>query len=1086
MSAHGSHDEAGASQLILACGPRDAESALLQILDDEIPHPLPPELLRRPVWVVVPSRALADHVAARLVAHRGHAVAGCAVLTLARLAGEIVQRAGQRAAPSRAAYELRLRWAFAEEASLESLIRRHPRAFRAARQSVRDLVDALHEPLAPDELDEITGELPEHARALVRVAATLHAEASDPATPTQRIPVDPDAAPMLRARRVLETGDPADLLPARCVIFHGIANAPGTRLDLVEAVCRAVRARVVVDVPRLPERAGEAGGGFTARLLERLAWLETVERPAAVPTLDPRLVEAADEDAEARFVAERVRALLDAEPALPPERIGVVARDAQGYGLRLARAFRRRGIPYAAPFVAGTPTAALRTLAAQLAVLERGPEAPVTRWLEAFGAADGEDGLLPSEARLALAVVGVARLGELAALDLTGHGERIRLPVGTRDTPDEDESRPRSASVPADALRRLAARAGTTLEGLGPPQWPERAATRAHLDALGQLLRDVASGAKPHTFIAAARELAASFPEDRPVERDEVLVVLRRAFENAVKAELTESRGGVRILGAMHARGLTFDHLFLVGLRRDAFPRLVREDALVGDGARRVLRQVLPDVPVKREGVEEERWLFASLLSSSPSLTLTWPKTFGGGQAATPSPLVMQLARGLGLDMDDATRVPSHLGLGHGPALRDGAPRPALEAAIAAGLHGDRETNERLVAVASRDADFWRAESLAEHEHARLAATRARVASEMDRIDGRDLGPYLGTVGPARSPSRAPWVTRLQGQARCAWQAFLERELRVRPMPDPLEALPAHTPALVGSVVHGALASVLRRAGARAHVALAVILDDAGTAWPSRAAIDVEGALLAAAREVLREEGVGTPGFEHVLARVARPFVERALDLTEAERANGLMHLGAEIEGRADVPLAEGESAPLRFRADRVDRAADGSLRLVDYKTGGPVTRVARGDRREKRILEALESGEILQGATYASAVEPAGAGVYLHLAADLDDAVARVAIEADDEAARAVFADAHEILRRAFEAGVNVPRLVAHDLDQRPRACSYCDVREACVQGSSAARRRLVAFLESDTAEDDPTHALARALHERHGGNEA
>ena len=66
------------------------------------------------------------------------------------------------------------------------------------------------------------------------------------------------------------------------------------------------------------------------------------------------------------------------------------------------------------------------------------------------------------------------------------------------------------------------------------------------------------------------------------------------------------------------ARARTFDHLFLIGLNRDVFPRSMREDPLLPDDLRRILQRVLPDVPIKRAGFDEERYLFAQLLSARP------------------------------------------------------------------------------------------------------------------------------------------------------------------------------------------------------------------------------------------------------------------------------------------------------------------------------------------------------------------------------------------------------------------------------------------------------------------------------------
>jgi inactivated superfamily I helicase len=75
----------------------------------------------------------------------------------------------------------------------------------------------------------------------------------------------------------------------------------------------------------------------------------------------------------------------------------------------------------------------------------------------------------------------------------------------------------------------------------------------------------------------------------------------------------------VQVLRVVDARGRTFEHLFVMGLNRDLFPRGISEDPLLPDAIRAALeRDVLPDIPIKRRGFDEERYLFAGLLSASP------------------------------------------------------------------------------------------------------------------------------------------------------------------------------------------------------------------------------------------------------------------------------------------------------------------------------------------------------------------------------------------------------------------------------------------------------------------------------------
>ena len=106
--------------------------------------------------------------------------------------------------------------------------------------------------------------------------------------------------------------------------------------------------------------------------------------------------------------------------------------------------------------------------------------------------------------------------------------------------------------------------------------------------------------------------------------------------------------GGVRVLSVIEARAHTFEHLFVLGLNRDLFPRRVSEDPLLPDALRRALAAVLPDVPVKARGFDEERYLFAQLVSAAPSVALSWQALSDDGKEKTASPLVEGLVQTAG------------------------------------------------------------------------------------------------------------------------------------------------------------------------------------------------------------------------------------------------------------------------------------------------------------------------------------------------------------------------------------------------------------------------------------------------------
>ncbi|MGH6858419.1 MAG: double-strand break repair protein AddB, partial [Methylocella sp.] len=69
------------------------------------------------------------------------------------------------------------------------------------------------------------------------------------------------------------------------------------------------------------------------------------------------------------------------------------------------------------------------------------------------------------------------------------------------------------------------------------------------------------------------------------------------------------------------------------------------------------------------------------------------------------------------------------------------------------------------------------------------------------------------------------------------------------------------------------------------------------------------------------------------------PRLERAIDFYldfEARRRDKIKAIKTEAEGKLDIVLADGSSFVLTARADRIELKSDGTVTLVDYKTGTP------------------------------------------------------------------------------------------------------------------------------------------------------
>ena len=1113
------------SRLVVARGARGAEAALLARLDALLAAAAAdPRLLAKPVRVIVPSRSLRLHLAAQLVRLRGGAALGVTVQTLWGTALEVLETTAGLAASasalpwSRHVTDLLVRRLAASETELAGPLGELSDGYAAVAATARDLLDAGLEPAHSEAADEAlaldgptvaTPAQVARARALVRVAAGLAAE-------VEAFGVRRTSTLFRRASELLAAA-PERALPARALLVHGFADAPGITLDFLEALVRHRDAEVFLDLPADP-----AAGPFVEPFRERLAGAVTAveeasdREPAAGAFQHVALdaFTAGSLDAEVRELAVRLRGLLAA--GAPPEGVAVVARDLDRYRLPLRHHLTALGVPFSAIGGAGSLTAAGRRAAALRELLHRRGELPADRWLDATGSLDGGDGASTGGAaavdlRLAFYALGAARLRDVAALDvervLFRGGGSFALPVrqGLVGAGDEEaagdeggddlstegggtspQAGPRSRRgagaprrrIPGAHLRRAVAdgrAVATRLDG-----WPETARADVHFTRLDTLLGDLAW--PPEGEVRAAIDGARSWLEaDFALSRDDFQLLLERALEGVGHDPLGGRGGGVQVLTVVEARGRSFSHLFLPGLNRGVFPRTVRQDPLLADELRGVLARVLPDVPIKQRGFDEERYLFAQLLEASPRVTLSWPLADGDGKPLAPSPLVEGLADRLGFDADHP--------LPHAPALTepdgalagaDGAAalRPAREHAVLAALHARRESLVPRLAAAIREGRVTLDAGAADIaplalDPTALAAARVAVLDELDpdrrttegRAAAHRLGPFFGFVGAAArsdDPRRRDlFVTLLERLAACPWQVFLERVLGLEPTPDPLEALPGVSPLLVGNLVHAILQAIVARArpdGASAPETLTADAAPLSPAWPPAAEL---AALAKALSEALIEEdGVPLPGLARALVHRAEPF------LAEARTADWggdgpPPALAAEVVGSLEIRDAAGAPRTLSFKADRVDRVGD-RLRLTDYKTGKPVSTSARDTTQRKHLLAQIRTGERLQAVAYAQAGGAlagggGAAGRYLFLKPEI--AVRDFAVEAGDGEAAAAFAAAVAATLGAWDAGTFVPRVVDVRGQDEPLLCSYCAVAEACLRGDSGARARLAGW---------------------------
>ena len=1048
--------------VVTARGPRAVEALLLaRVAALAAEARREPRLLALPVRIVVPSRSLADHVGERLVAHAGHSLAGVLVQTLHGLALEMLERAGEPAPASDALFPVLVRRLAVEESLLRERLGFLVDGYAAVEATVADLLDAgfdagsAEAALDAFEAADATETSRETAVAVARVARRCLEE-------MERGGIGHRAL-LLRAAREALVRDPETVLPARAIVVHGFADATGLRAELIEELVRHRHASVLVDEPPDPSRPGEpdAGGRFTRRLRERMI---LIARERAVESAPSRMitlecVEAARPDTEVREIAGRVRAALDAGKR--PEHIGVVARDLSSFRAPLHRHFDRLGIPFSGGRD-GRVGPLMRHVRALEVLLREHVECRIERWLDAR--APGNDAVGVSDLRLGLRRLGLLRVGELAAHRFDGRDVKLPVVAGWwSDAASEvDEAmRVERRRLRADTLASAIAGARATCARLARLR-----AGRTCAEQLGELIElvsvDLGWDRKCDEWKPGYEELEGlrrELPPDFRLTLADLVLLVRRHVVPRFAVPLGGSGGGVQVLDVTQARGRTFERLFLMGLARDSFPRSVREDPLLPDALRVRVRDVLADVPVKKLGHDEERFLFAELVASAPHVTLSWPLASDEGRPCARSSFVERLRWGGGFEEPAVARsvlVP----MSGGPAQLLSVEEHALRAA----LFGPPSRLEAVLPVALRSLGREILGDGAASAVGPLAASRLAVLREAEGKPFRgspQLGPYFGFVGAQRAANdpRAArlYITTLERLSRCGWQTFLERLLRLEAPSDAGGALPGIDKRLLGSAVHRAIDRVFGEDG---NAATAPVRARAAL-WPDDA--QLAEVTIEAAAGLLEDEGVSLRGLARVLAQQALPYVLRARSLDQAE-PQPVQIVGVERERRIDVADARGRAHALYFRADRIERIGERE-RLTDFKTGKPISDRKLETTRRKAFIAAVARGEVLQPVAYARSTQGEGAGRLLYLRPDLPDDVAEFSASRGDAELDEPFDTALHGLFDAWHAGSFFPRMLGPDLDKEPTACQFCDVAQACLRGDTGARRRFSAWVQASEA---------------------
>jgi ATP-dependent helicase/nuclease subunit B len=679
----------------------------------------------------------------------------------------------------------------------------------------------------------------------------------------------------------------------------------------------------------------------------------------SVPAADTvTFIEAQNRASEAREALRWLKACLVRE-RVPLSDVAVIARDVTPYRLFLDQVAAEFGLPLR--FVAGTDLQSNPAIAAllNLLTLTLDPDAwsprslldaltsPYLSWA-AYGLQPGDADRLYDVAHAGQVVSGLdqwrAALRHLAA-SAVARGEEALPPDYEED--DWTPQRPLAAAEVTQleaVIEAIAAR-------ITPPPWATLRDWVLWLEELlGEDPTSTGESAPPGDeeslhVVACARENPATAERDGAALRafkdilralvladsvlgggrddalpyDQFVAGLIQALKDATFSIPVQGEA-ITVASAGEARGLTFDAVALLGLSEGDFPHAEREDPLLRELDRAWLAERGFAIEPRLQG-DEATFFYQAVTRARRRLLVCRPYLADDGQPWEASPYWPALKR----LFDDASVT--HI-------------RPTDPVS-------DVASQQELVHAVINDA----ASDAVAILHARAQAEASPWNGDLSALEER----LTARFGPDQ-----PWSSsRLETYAKCPfyfWAAYA-MELEPRELPQiGFDVL------ILGSIYHLVLEKLYGRV-------------------PDGDADRLRAELPLVAREVY-DAAPNDYGFRPT------PLWERQqVELTQVLRrtVDALIEAAAKYEPliqelpfglRGHPPLVLGREPPLRLRGyiDRVDRAPDGRLRIIDYKAGSsPISARDLSDGHRLQLpLYALAAQEALDA--------PVASGFYWHI----------------------------------------------------------------------------------------------------------
>ncbi|MGN7198590.1 PD-(D/E)XK nuclease family protein [Arthrobacter sp. SAFR-044] len=592
-----------------------------------------------------------------------------------------------------------------------------------------------------------------------------------------------------------------------------------------------------------------------------------------------RLLTASDADDEARAVVRLVVERLTT--GTPGHRIGIFHSAAQPYAALLTQRLSQAGVTFVGPSAHRLMDSPLARGLLQLLKLD--PQDLDTRAIlniHAEGAFSWHEQKLPSSAACERVYANPPAEEDYAGADTSARAdylEKFRIFQAFREALAARISLVQAAASWNDASASLISLLEDFMGPKGVGERPEKTAAR---NALVEAASDL-------------RHLDLVGPLPRPA-------LLRSVLEDglASKGRWTGKSGTGVVVGSFaDAVARDLDVVFLMGVAEGLAPARTRENPLLPDSARAMLAIGLPTVEERAEANKKQ--FFAALATGSERF-ITSPRGDLRGSGS------YEVSRWIDRkpEPEDQLRSFAH-GIENGAPASDALPPTAQEWRL------------RRILTAEESTSVLEEEAL---QHA-LAATRDRRDGIFSRFNG-NLDAYAGIIVDPEKPLSP---TRLEEWVTSPFSYFMKHVLKVSILED--VALEVQiSPQQRGILVHRVLEDYVRS-----------ITKDGLPPSLDRLMELADSAF---------KDAANPAWLNHVWERnqaMLRQDLTRVLADDQDRFAEGWKYLAEEASfGPEDTDthppvellLDDGTTVRFRGKVDRIDQHSDGSVRVIDYKTG--------------------------------------------------------------------------------------------------------------------------------------------------------